>query len=322
MNLKKLTLYGFLGYFSHRFWIPNLDKPIHRYWETDESYGFQDINGNIFLKKENASFEKIFSKNIPYLNYFKKYRNFYLFQYEKQCQDVKHTCMMDLNTKKWKDFEWKNTSSIEYMNHEDYIRLDYFGNMFCYSTLTKKRYYSNLEFGKYEFIRAISHHKDYIYVLNNFNVFRIYRYFNSNFETLCIYENKINHNKVTRKMLISPTDNYIHILFLYTDNTIDIFSYIDESIVALSSISSPTSIIDVSFQGHYLIVSGAISLDLYKFHGNQFECIRKKKYHNLPYYTEIFWYEKVLYFNNQNHLLTIQADMSKYNKSYPIIPKK
>ena len=25
MNLKKLTLCGFLGYFSHRFWIPNLN---------------------------------------------------------------------------------------------------------------------------------------------------------------------------------------------------------------------------------------------------------------------------------------------------------
>lgn len=320
MNLKKLTLCGFLGYFSHRFWIPNLNKPIVKFWETDESYGFQDTRGNIFLKKDNASFERILSTEIPFLNYFKKYSNYYLFQYEKQLEDLKHTCFVDLRSNTWKDFEWTNTSSLEFIKDGNFFRLDYFGNMFVYSTETKKTYYNNLDFGKYEFLRAIDHQEDYFYVLNNMNVFRIYRYFDKNFETLCVYENKMNHYKLTKKMLISPTEKYKHVLFLYTDNTIEIFSYRDDTIVALSSITLPCTIVDVAFQKDFLVVAGIHSLHLYTFAGNEFEKIREKTYHDLPYFTEIFWYGKVLYFNNQDHLVTIQVDSSKYNSTiYPII---
>jgi hypothetical protein len=328
--MYKTIICCFLGYFSHRFYLPTLESAVWKFWKpsgVDNTFSFSDVKGNIFLKRENSSFEKILSSNIPNLNYFHTYNsNSYLFQYEKQHQDMKHTCYVDLNSNGWKDFEWTNTSALEYIHKNTFFRYDYFGNVCVYPFKEEKKVYRSLNFGKFEHIQSIHHDKDnFLYILNNMNVFRIYRVCENSFESSCIYENKLMHRKLTKKILTSSKGQTRHILFFYNDNSLDIFSYSNDATVTLSTVRLPgsTTIVDAALQKDFLLVSGKKSLHLYKFIESQktgFEKIAERIYNDMPiYYTEIFWHGNCLYFNEEDCMVMIQIDVTKYNETFPLV---
>ena len=78
-------------------------------------------------------------------------------------------------------------------------------------------------------------------------------------------------------------------------------------------------IIDIAIQNDFLVLTTFRKVILYRYTGVFFEKIQEKVYKDLPNHSEILWKDRVLYFNNQDHLYTIQLDTSRYNQTYSVI---
>lgn len=322
--------YCMLGFFGHRFQISELKSPIVHFWDTpyktDRSkFGFYDASGHVFTKKENASFVKLFNHKIPNLNYIHQYSDsFLLFQYEKKNADLKHTCLLDTRTKMILDFDWKNTSATEFIHDDNnmYYRFDYFGNVFQYSIDTGESFYKSLGFSSYEYLVTMKKKNSLLYVLNNMNIFRIYQ-LHQDGDLSCVYQNKIIERVLTKKMEISVVDkDHTHLIFMYMNDRIDIFTYDGKfNIKSISQIKKEGNapIIDIAIQNDFLVLTTFRKVILYRYTGVFFEKIQEKVYKDLPNHSEILWKDRVLYFNNQDHLYTIQLDTSRYNQTYSVI---
>ena len=124
-------------------------------------------------------------------------------------------------------------------------------------------------------------------------------------------------------MEISVVDkDHTHLIFMYMNDRIDIFTYDGKfNIKSISQIKKEGNapIIDIAIQNDFLVLTTFRKVILYRYTGVFFEKIQEKVYKDLPNHSEILWKDRVLYFNNQDHLYTIQLDTSRYNQTYSVI---
>ena len=326
MNIKRFVfmLYGLAPQIIK---VKQLNRPIHHFWHTvQENYqsnGFFDVSGNIFIKKQNTSYEMLYP-NISHLNSFGDYNKYKLLSYESHNDYRKKSLIL------WNDgfeeFNWCNTTLLEYINGNEYRRVDFFGNVFYKNIFENSTRYNSFSFIKNEFFQKLFCINDYSFSVNNFNLFYIHHLNTSN-KIKIIYSECLPTFHPIRKLDVKKYGNFYHCYIWNNNNEMSIyvfvelaneFKFINRNFLNLTE----ENIIDIAFDNGYLFLGLRNKIVIYNYStvDDKISKVTERKF-EFPYYTEIFLDSNILYLNNQNYISFIKIDTNYYKSSqYTILP--
>lgn len=305
--------------------IKGLTSPIQNFWcSRQENYqrnGFFDVNGNIFIKKANTSFQKIYP-NISNLNFFGDYDNYKLVSYESQNDYYKKSLVLWFDG--CEEFHWSNTTLIEYMNKDEYRRIDFFGNVFYKNIPENLTLYNSFSLIQNEFFQKISCLDNYTFSINNFNLFYIHD-INCPKRIRILYSECLPTFHPIKKLEIKSFSNFYHCLLWNSKNEVYLYIFVklenEFKLINRNYLqTTEKNIIDIVFDNGYLFLGLHNKIVIYNYSTieKKMTKITERRF-ELPYYTEMFLDDNLIYFNNQKCVCYIKIDTNYYKTSHHLI---
>jgi hypothetical protein len=310
----KFLIFALLGYLPQQIQVEKLNIAVHKFWHNidnnQSSFGFIDVTGNVFKESHYGKFDCLY-ENISNLNDVNLYSDHSIFKYQSQ-NDMNHFKKTLLySNQEVQEFKWENTSAHECIMNEEYIRVDFFGNVFRKNEKECKKIIIPLS--KYEYFQKVQLHFNYLFTIHSNNTLCIYKF---DSEISLVHVLHLPHSDLIKKMEVKKYGDFFHIMILYQNDTIDMITFLrmnqNFELFHHHTINNTHSlpIIDCSIQKGFLLLAFRSKLIIYKYNSMQkiYEKIQEKTY-ELPYFTEIFWYRKFVYLNNQNYVPCIKVNI-------------
>ena len=314
----RTLLSSFVSLSLKALWIKDVKHPIDQFYTNNicSKFGFSDVKGNIYQYNISTDTSQKIISNCSHLKEYKAINNNYsLLDYYCKKKACFSTSVIDDNYVR--KFDWKDTTLYHTIHSNVYYRFNHFGDVFVklLSDDTKKTYTLKLNafFSKYEYLQKVCTVEEYIFVVNNANILKVFKYDEGRVRLL--YSMALVATSIVKKIQIKKYGSFFQLCILYHKlNRVDLITlqYINDAkemqfynknciYVNASSASLPYDpIIDCDFISNILCVFKRKQLLIYAYNPYRIETQEIcNEIINFPPFTEVIWINNKLLLNNQ-----------------------
>lgn len=309
----KSLLTTFVSLSFKMLWIKDIKQPIDQFYTNNicSKFGFTDVKGNVWqYNLTTESCEKIISNCFNLKEYKAINNNYSLLDY--YSKDTMSISTSIINEKHIRKFDWRDSTLYHTIHDDVYYRYNHFGDVYVkiLKDETKKPYTLKLNsfFSKYEYLQKVCTIEDYIFVINNSNIVKVFKYKEGKIRLL--YSMALVSSTIVKKLQIKKYGNFFQLCILYhNQNRIDLITlhyindtkemqFYNKNCINVRCPEDP--IIDCDFISNVVCIFKRNRLIIYAYNPYRIEsqeiCNRTI---NFPYFTEVIWINNKLLLNNQ-----------------------